>query len=180
MSDFETAIKITLVHEGGFQKNPNDHANWSSGEIGVGELIGTKYGITALDMPGVDIENITVEQAVEYYREHYWKPLYSQIDSQMVANKLFDLGVLFGVGVTVAIMQETLSDFHVHVDGVFGDETLGAINQSDETSLLKAFEGNMTTHAFNLVNEKPVLAQFLRGWCRRIGCYPQTPCESCQ
>ena len=53
MADFKTAVLITLEHEGGFQKNPNDHANWSSGKIGVGTLVGTKYGITALDLPGI-------------------------------------------------------------------------------------------------------------------------------
>ena len=177
MSDFETAIKITLIHEGGFQANPNDHANWSSGHIGEGELIGTKYGITALDMPGVSIKDITVEQAVAFYAERYWKSGYSQIESQVVANKIFDLGVLFGVHTAVAIMQETLG---VGVDGIFGDGTLSAINQSDETSLLKSYEGNMATHAFNIANENPAERGFLQGWCRRIGCGPSNLCEKCQ
>src|SRR5579864_5653858 len=99
--NIEAAISKTLVHEGGFQKMPNDHANWSSGKIGEGELIGTKYGITAIDMPGVDIENLTEDQAIQYYKEHYVKSLYSQIVSQSVGEKLFDLGVLFGVGTAV-------------------------------------------------------------------------------
>src|SRR6266436_1562301 len=110
MADFKAAVLITISpsHEGGFQKNPKDHANWSSGIIGQGTLIGTKYGITALDMPGADIENLTEDQAVAYYSEHYWKPLYSQIESQLIGNKLFDLGVLFGVGTAVGILQLTL------------------------------------------------------------------------
>jgi len=182
MSDFETAIKITLVHEGGFQANPNDHANWSSGKIGEGELIGTKYGITALDMPGVAIRDLTVEQAVEYYREHYWKSGYSQINSQTIANKLFDLGVLFGVAEAVVIMQLTLQgdDESLKTDGIFGNETLAIINAVDETSLLKSYEGNMATHAFNIITKNPAERGFLQGWCRRIGCYPETPCEKCQ
>jgi lysozyme family protein len=182
MSDFETAIKRTLVHEGGFQKNPQDHANWSSGKIGEGQLIGTKYGITALDMPGVDIENITVNQAIAYYAEHYWKTLYSQIDSQAVADKLFDLGVLFGVETAVAMMQTTLetAGFNtVDVDGIFGKETLSAINQSDSDSLLKAYEANMVTHTFNIATHKPAERQFLAGWGRRINCADEAPCEKC-
>ncbi len=118
MADFRTAVLITIdpEHEGGFQKNSSDHANWSSGVIGEGELIGTKYGITALDMPGVDIENLTPDQAVEFYKERYWKDLYSQISSQIVANKLFDMGVLFGVKEAVSIMQLTLAGFGLVVD----------------------------------------------------------------
>src|ERR1019366_870660 len=92
------AIMITLDpnHEGGFQKNYHDRANWTGGQVGVGTLVGTNGGITTLDMPGVDIEHITTAQKVQYYLANYWKPLYSQIAFQLFANKLFDLGVLFG------------------------------------------------------------------------------------
>jgi lysozyme family protein len=170
MADFKIAVLITIdpQHEGGFQKNPNDHANWSSGQIGVGTLIGTKYGITAVDMPGVDIENLTPDQAVVYYAEHYWKPLYSQIESQLVANKLFDMGVLFGVGEAVKILQLTLSDFHVIIDGNFGPVTLGAVNQSEEVSLLKSYKANFVTHAFNVASANPAERGYLKGWATRI------------
>src|SRR6266436_5971691 len=154
MADFKAAVLITISpsHEGGFQKNPKDHANWSSGKIGEGTLIGTKYGITAVDMPGVDIENLTPDQAVEYYREHYWKPFYSQIESQIVANKLFDLGVLFGVSEAVAILQLTLG---VIIDHSFGPNTLAAVNQADEISLLASYKANFVTHAFNVAAANP-------------------------
>ena len=177
MSDFETSIRITLVHEGGFQRLPNDSGNWTGGEIGVGELKGTKYGISAAQFPHLDIQNLTEEQAVEIYREGYWKSGYSQISSQLVADKLFDLGVLFGVHEAVSIMQQTLeNDFHITVDGDFGDETLGAIEQSEEYSLLKSYETNMTTHAFNIITKKPAKRAFIQNWCGRIGCSLQTPC----
>ena len=167
MADFRTAVLITIDddHEGGFQKNPNDRANWSSGKIGEGELIGTKYGITALDMPGVDIENLTVDQAVEFYAERYWKTLYSQINSQNMANKLFDLGVLFGVGTAVGILQLTLG---ITVDHAFGPNTLQAINDADETSLLASYKANLMTHVFNIATANPAERQFLTGWSRRI------------
>lgn len=165
MADFKTAVLITLDHEGGFQKDASDHANWSSGKIGEGTLVGTKYGITALDMPGTDIENLTVDQAVEYYVEHYWKNLYAQITSQLVANKLFDLGVLFGVGTAVGILQLTLG---ITVDHSFGPLTLQATNEMDETSLLKNYKANMMTHAFNVATANPAERGDLRGWGTRI------------
>jgi lysozyme family protein len=177
MSDFRKSIEFTLVHEGGFQKLPKDSGNWTGGAIGVGELKGTKYGISAAQFPNLDIQNLTVDQAVEIYREGYWKSGYSQISSQLVADKLFDLGVLFGVHEAISIMQQTLeNDFHVTVDGVFGNETLGAIEQCEETSLLKSYEANMTTHAFNIITKKPEKREFIQNWCGRIGCSLQTPC----
>ena len=165
MSDFKVSILKTLTHEGGFQKNQNDHANWSSGVIGQGTLIGTKYGITALDMPGADIEHLTEDQAVAYYSERYWKPLYSQITSQPLADKLFDSGVLFGVGTAVGVLQLTLD---ITVDHVFGPNTLAAINQTEETSLLSHYKGNLVTHAFNIVTANPAERIFIKGWVDRV------------
>ena len=172
MADFKTAVLITIdpEHEGGYQNNPHDHANWSSGVIGQGELIGTKYGITAVDLPGVVIKDLTPDQAVVYYEQHYWKSLYSQIESQIVANKLFDLGVLFGVGTAIRILQAilapTFSD--VAVDGNFGPNTLSAVNQSEENSLLRAYKTSFVTHAFNITVVKPEEKEDFVDWVRRI------------
>ena len=116
-------------------------------------------------MPGVDIKNITPDQAVEFYRERYWKPLYSQINSQLVANKLFDLGLPFGVGTAVGILQLTLG---VHIDHDFGPVTLEAVNQAEETSLLLGFKTNFVTHAFNVATANPAERNDLNGWVKRI------------
>lgn len=171
MADARTAFLITtdINHEGGFQKNPNDHANWSSGKIGEGTLIGTKYGITPADMPGVDIKNITVEQAIAYYIEHYWKPLYSQIESQEVANKLADLGVLFGVGTAIRMFQTTLAvNSPIDIDGAFGPSTLHYTNETDSASLLQAFKSTFVTHALQVGAANPHEREDVPGWIRRI------------
>ena len=49
--------------EGGFQNDPKDRGNWTSGIIGKGECKGTKYGVSAMAYPDLDIENLTIEQA---------------------------------------------------------------------------------------------------------------------
>ena len=177
MASFQQAMKRTLIHEGGFQNNPKDHANWSSGKIGEGELIGTKYGITAISMPGVDIKNITPEIAAQFYQGRYWKDLYSQIDSQVVAEKLFDLGILFWVNTVVKVMQLTLN---IKADGLFGPSTLAEMNSSEEKSLLQGFQSSMMTHCFKVAEANPVERGFLRGWGYRINCSLETPCPSCK
>jgi lysozyme family protein len=157
MADFEIAVKQTLVHEGGFVDNPNDPGG------------ATKYGITQKDMPNVNIADITEDQATAYYSENYWKPLYSQIENQAVASKIFDMGVLFGVGTAVKEIQRTLSPhFPIGVDGNFGPETLNAINQSDSDSLLSAYKAVLVAMAFGIAQAKPQTREFLAGWGRRI------------
>ena len=165
MANFQIAVNITLddAHEGGFQNNPKDRANWTGGQVGVGTLVGTKYGITTLDLPGTDIRNLTPEQAASYYSAHYWKPLYSQIDDQLMANKLFDLGVLFGVGTVVKTLQTVL---RVPTDGSFGLNTLSALNQAGD--VLASFKSAMMNHATAIANSNPNDAPDLPDWLRRI------------
>ena len=153
MADFREAVLKTLTHEGGYVNDPNDPGG------------ATNMGITQRDMPGVDIRTITADQAVAYYAEHYWKTLYSQILSQPVANKLFDMGVLFGVGTAIGLLQLSLNTAH---DGAFGPNTLAAVNQVEPGSLLASYKANLVTHTFNLATNNPNLRAFLRGWATRI------------
>jgi lysozyme family protein len=163
--DIKAAISKTLIHEGGFQANPNDRANWSGGKIGEGELIGTKFGITALDLPGTSIKDLTEDQAIAYYEEHYVKAGYTQIESQAVGEKLFDLGVLFGVRVAVGILQVVLG---ITSDGVVGPVTVATINQFDAVSLYNSYKAAMVTHAINVATANPPEREFLAGWIKRI------------
>src|SRR5271170_1065779 len=118
MADFRIAVAKTLVHEGGYTDNAADRGG------------PTNYGITQADFPGVDMRTITAAQATEYYAKHYWKPLYSQINDQDIASKLFDMGVLFGIGTAVKILQVSMeSEISLVSDGDFGPETLADVNQ---------------------------------------------------
>ncbi len=68
----DAAIDALLTVEGGFQKHHADRGNWTSGQIGVGELRGTNYGISAMTYPDVDIENLTREEAASIYARDFW------------------------------------------------------------------------------------------------------------
>ena len=153
MADSKISIQKTLVNEGGYVDNPND----SGGP--------TKYGITQRDLPGEDIENLTPERATAYYLENYWKTFYSQIDSQAVADKLFDLGVLFGVGEAIKMAQTVLK---ITADGVFGLISLAALNEAEPISFIRAFKTVFVSHAIGIANAKPQDREFLAGWIKRV------------
>jgi len=151
VADFEQAIRITLQWEGGYSNDLDDPGG------------ATNFGITQADMPDTDIRSLTEPQAVQYYYEHYWKPLYSQIQSQLVANKIFDMGVNLGIGTAVKLLQEALG---VPVDGQFGPNTLAVTNEQGE-ALLPAYKAKLVEHYQNLVVRNPNLGKFLDGWLRR-------------
>jgi lysozyme family protein len=154
MADFQIAVQKTLVHEGGYVNNPDDKGG------------PTKYGITQADMPGANIANITPEQATMYYSAHYWKDLYSQINDQPLAEKLFDCGVLFGVKTAVKLLQISMSDeIQVASDGAFGPNTLAAVNEHGD---INRYRTTLINHCMDVVNRNPLDAEFLHGWVNRI------------
>ena len=153
MADFNQAVQLTLKHEGGFVDNPADPGG------------ATNMGVEQRDLPNIPIQSLTVAQATAYYQETYWKPFYSLISSQAVASKLFDLGVLFGVGTAVKNLQAALN---IEMDGLFGPGTLNAVNAANSTSLLLNFQMEMNAHVRAIVAANPKLNAFQKGWQNRI------------
>jgi lysozyme family protein len=172
MADFKIAILKTLVHEGGYANNPVDpggetyrgisRKNWPNW---AGWTIIDGYKSNPSFPQILDSDENLQTMIIEFYREGFWKDLWSQINSQAIADKLFDLGVLFGVHTAVAILQTTAN---ITADGIFGVNTLAAVNQADEASLLASYKANLVTHTFNLASANPSLRVFLRGWANRI------------
>lgn len=154
MADPNVAIVKTLHNEGGFVNNPDDRGG------------PTNMGITQADMPNVDIKTISIAQAEAYYVEHFWKQFYSQIESQDITNKLFDMGFLFGVGTATIFLQTCLSI--EPRDGIVGPHTLEAINAAEPVSLLTAFKSILVTHALGIGAKDETQRQFVKGWLARI------------
>lgn len=178
MANFKASLILTLNpdHEGGFQNQPNDHANWTSGKIGEGELVGTNHGITALDIPKLQalsiftpIKDLNFDEAGTFYQKYYWNPLYDQITDQFLADKLFDMGVLFGVGEAVKLLQIVLAQYHnVAVDDKFGPGTLAALEASEPNSLLQAYKTALVSYTLRIAAVNPAERGDVAGWGRRI------------
>lgn len=152
MADFNQAVQATLIHEGGFTDCASDPGG------------ATNMGIEQRDVPSIPIQTLTVAQATAYYAQNYWKQYYSQINDQPTASKLFDLGVLFGVGTAVKFLQIALG---VTADGDFGPATLQALNEAG-SGFLDRYKAAMWQHAQAIVTKTPSSVMFLVGWQRRI------------
>lgn len=107
MSRFNEAFEVVLGHEGGFQKIYNDRGNWTGGQVGVGVLKGTKYGITAMSYPKLDIENLTLDQARKIYKENYWDAIEGDSLPPALALVAFDTAINSGVGRAKEFLAKT-------------------------------------------------------------------------
>lgn len=68
----------TMKWEGGdtLSLDRNDAGNWSGGKVGVGSLMGSKYGVSApvAARNGLSVASITADQALKIFVEGYWSP----------------------------------------------------------------------------------------------------------
>ena len=148
-SPFDKAFRFLMRVEGGYVNDPRDPG-------GI-----TKYGISKRAYPDLDIANLTEEDAKTIYQKDYWQACHCDDLSPELALAVFDCAVNQGVGIATRTLQQALK---VKIDGIIGDETLTAANNSNETALLIDFlSWRGRRYAFTAGNET-----YLRGWLRRL------------
>ena len=98
-ADFRRSVlPLTLHHEGGLSLDRRDPGNWTGGKVGLGRLLGTKYGIAASSHPMLDIRALTLDDAAEiYWREYVLRPGFADLPLPLLL-VVFDGGVNCGPG----------------------------------------------------------------------------------
>lgn len=169
MAKFEEAIGITLLWEGGYSNNPADSGgetyrgisrkNWP---LWTGWLI-VDRAKSRPDFPRcLDLDAMLQGLVVQFYRRNFWE--YDPLDSQPIANKLFDLGVNVGKVHAHKIAQKAAG---VTPDGILGPATIAALNVSSNGSLLTAIKQAAEDYHKSIVFSHPQDAVFLSGWLKR-------------
>lgn len=165
MANFEAAVGKTVSLEGGYVNDANDYG---------GE---TKFGVSKRSYPHLDIVKLTVEDAKTIYKRDFWdKMLLDKVESQAVAEEVFDTGVNCGWAVAVRMLQSSINLFllgldgvDLDVDGLMGAKTLKALKQVTKTQtnldvLLKLLNGFQLQHYIGLVQKDPRYHSFMKGW----------------
>lgn len=159
--NYNRAFQLTIGHEGGFQNDPNDRGNWTTGKIGVGVNRGTKYGITAMTYPALDIRNITLDTAREIYKKDFWDKNQCDLLPDGVDYLVFDIGVNHGTKDGAVFLQKAIN---VTPDGSIGPATLAALAKRkpedviEEVCVVRAFD-YMSLGTFK---------RYGKGWFRRL------------
>ncbi len=117
MASFEIAQNKVKKVEGGYQNLKNDAGNWTGGKVGVGTLVGTKYGISAptlqrfLGRPVTkeDMMNLSYDVALIIYKKFYWDEMdLDNIQNQSLADLIYQTAVHFGVSGAKNIVSKAL------------------------------------------------------------------------
>ena len=133
---FMAALEILIESEGGFSDDKRDKGNWTSGKIGIGELKGTKYGISAMAYPDLDIKNLTIAQAMEIYHRDYWERCKCDYIPDALSVAVFDFAVNSGIKTAIKKLQIALG---VTADGIIGNQTVGACNRLPAKKVLEDY-----------------------------------------
>lgn len=168
MADFNTALVLTLQHEGGFEHNTvtGEIVNhgvtlWTLRSLGILKSTGAP---TPADIAFV--QNLSVEEAGDIYRQQYWdKLLLDQFKDQALANKAFDLAVNTGTNEATRFLQNAAG---VPVDGQMGPMTLAAVNSGDPAALLLGLQNTAARYYRQVAQVNPNLAPDLPGWLNRL------------
>jgi lysozyme family protein len=158
---FDQAFERLIGHEGKFQNHRNDRGNWTSGKVGEGELRGTKFGITAMNYPAIDIKSLTLDDAKALYKRDYWDRTRSAELPPDVAFNVFDAGVHHGVGTAARLLQRAVG---VAEDGRIGPITVNAVRGLDPRVVV----ARLNAHRILLCAALSTWPDFGRGWACRM------------
>lgn len=172
MTPFEKGLSFLLRPdiEGGMSTDPDDPGNWTGGAKGVGELKGTKYGISAASYPDIDIKALTPETAGVIYQKDYWAVCKCGELPSPLAIVVFDSAVNQGTNAAVRLLQEALG---VTVDGVIGPQTIKA---AQSAKLQQSLPYLVAARALRYATTKNV-GKYGKGWFRRLAACHQAALE---
>lgn len=160
MSNFEAILKRVISHEGGFTANPVDPGNWTGGKKGVGELKGTKYGISAASYPMLDIENMSWADARDLYWTWYKELKLYQFRAVM-QYQMFDAAFNHGMRKACQLLQRAVK---VTDDGIVGAKTREALSEVSDDDIAMLFLAQRLRFYTKLEH----FDEFGRGWSERV------------
>lgn len=154
-------LERILGHEGGYSRDPDDTGNWTGGARGLGELKGTRWGISAAAYPHLDIANLSADEASALYLEDYLAPMRADRFEDGVAYQLFDFAVNSGVHAACRALQRAVG---VADDGIIGPVTLAAVARFSEATLIM----RVIAERLDYMTNARTWEVHGRGWVRRV------------
>lgn len=179
MADFDKAIEVLWILEGGYSDHDADPGGATNFGIslrflqGLEDLDGDGWLDGDLDRDGdVDADDIRLldkPAAAEIYRSQFWDRYhYGSIIDQNLATRVFCLAVHAGPRRAHLILQQSIN-YHkaIKVDGIIGPNTRAAANRVTASWILGEFKHELAAFYLSLILKNPELDEFRNGWLNR-------------
>lgn len=155
--NFERALKLVLVHEGGWADHPQD----PGGATMKGVTLETFRKFVKPGASKADLRKITDAQLAQVYRKHYWDAIKADQLPDGLDYAVFDYAVNSGPARSAKHLQAVLG---VAQDGVIGPATLAAASRQPVADVIKALCAKRMTFLRGL----KTWGTFGKGWERRV------------
>lgn len=163
MSDlFIKCLDVVLRNEGGYSDHPLDsgHATMK----GITQAVYDRYRLN-LDLQFRPVIEITDKEVEDIYYTMYWKPMnVDKINNKDLILHIFDHGVNAGIRTSIKLLQRLIGETD---DGIIGKCTKQAIKEYNG-NIVEDFIKRRKLFYVTLVQQKPHLRVFIRGWIKRI------------
>ena len=130
----------------------------------------TKFGIDAASDPGVDIRDLTLDQATALYRDGEWTACRCDDLPRGLDTATFDCAVNNGVIVAGILLQRAILACNrgVVIDGEIGPQTVRAAIAANGPELMARLLQLRRQRYTDIVLQHPADAKFLKGWLARV------------
>jgi lysozyme family protein len=181
LADFLKSYQRTCNHEGKYANHPNDkggetwkgiarnyHPRWKGWPI-VDEYKQKYQSVKELNKAlSLDVK---LEDYVEsFYKVNFWDiNRLSELNSQLVAENVFDCSVNCGTGTGARILQKAINgtgQYSLSVDGVIGGKTLTVANWLND-ALVNPYVDLRIQYHKDIVTRNSSQKVFLKGWLAR-------------
>ncbi len=170
MAEFKKAQRIVASNEGGYQADPSDNGNYTSGK-----LIGTKYGISAPVLASylgrvptvMEMRGLTKSVAEDILKTRYWLANnLDKIKNQSVANLIYDGVVNQGASTLRVIVSNASAAMKSRIAQhlVFTPSGIDKVNKLNQLKLFLEVKRGRT----QLYKKTKGADKYLDGWLSRM------------
>jgi len=172
MADFHRFAPILFKHEGGYVDDPVDPGGATNRGITMATFRSCARELLGIEPTPEALRQLTEMQAATIYKVLYWDAIRGdEMPSQHIANIVCDFQVNAGAS-SARLLQRVLNllgaEPRLRIDGRIGNATLRALRMADPNNVHVLFQNGRRDYYRDLVQRRPPLARFLKGWLRRV------------
>lgn len=159
---FAASLPFILRWEGGYVNHPADPGGATN--QGVTQKVYAQWR----ERQGLPLRHVRLIEEAEVqavYETGYWLPPRCDLLRRQLDLVQFDTAVNMGVGRAVRLLQAAIG---CAVDGQFGSQTRHAAAECELAATITSYCGAREAYYRRLVERRPGLAVFLKGWLNRL------------